>query len=50
MRVRKRVDPDGRGGGELPGAAEGGETIIREYYVRKEYIFHKREKEIQAKS
>jgi hypothetical protein len=35
------VTPDGRGDGEKQGA-EGGETIIRIYYVRKKPIFNKR--------
>jgi hypothetical protein len=36
------MDPDGRGGGEELGV-EGGETIIRIYYMRKIY-FNKRKK------
>lgn len=35
IRGREGVDPDGRGGGKELGGAEGGETIIRIYYVRK---------------
>jgi hypothetical protein len=29
MRDRKRVDPDGRGGGKELGEEEGGKTLIR---------------------
>jgi hypothetical protein len=29
MRYRKEMNPDGKGGGEVLGAIEGGETIIR---------------------
>jgi hypothetical protein len=32
------VDADGRRGGEGLGGVEGGETIIRIYYVRKNYF------------
>lgn len=41
MRDRKRVDSDGTGGGEALEELEGGETIIRMYYVRKKSIFNK---------
>lgn len=34
---------DGRGGGEELGEVEGGEAIIRTYYMRKKSIFNKRE-------
>lgn len=42
-RDRKGVDWDGRGGGEGLGGVEGGETIIRIYYVRNESIFNEGE-------
>lgn len=35
VRDRKGVDLDGRGYGEELGEAEGGETVIRVYYVKK---------------
>lgn len=37
---RKGVDPDGKGGGEELGEVEGGETVIRTDFVRKESIFN----------
>ena len=37
------MDWDGRGGGEGLGGVEGGETIIRIYYVRNESIFNEGE-------
>lgn len=44
MRDRKRIDPDGRGGGKELGEVEGGKTIIRVYFVRrKKSILNKRE-------
>jgi hypothetical protein len=36
MRDREGVDPDGSGGVEDPGGVEGGETIVRIDYVRKD--------------
>jgi hypothetical protein len=44
MRDREGVDPDGRGRGEEPRGVERGEIIIRIPCMRKESIFHKREK------
>lgn len=35
MRDRKRVDPDGKGGGKKLGKIEGGEIETRIHYVRK---------------
>ena len=49
MRDRKGVDLDGRRGGEELGGVEGGETIIRIYYVRKKSIFNKRKIEKRIK-
>lgn len=40
MRDRKRMDSDGMGVGEALEELEGGETIIRMYYVRKKSIFN----------
>lgn len=34
IRHRKRVDAGGRGDGEEVGGLDGGETVIRIYYVR----------------
>jgi hypothetical protein len=42
MRERKVVDPGGRGGGEELGGVEGGETVIRMYFVKKNSIIIKR--------
>jgi hypothetical protein len=42
MRDRKEVTPDGMGGEEELGGAEGRETVIRIYCMRKESIFNKR--------
>ena len=40
MRDRKGVDLDAREvGGKEPGGVEGGETVIRIYYVRKKNLF-----------
>lgn len=39
MRDQKGVDPDGRGGGEELGGAEGGETVIKIQKVRGEELF-----------
>jgi hypothetical protein len=39
MRDKKGVDLDGRRGGEELGGVEGGETIIRIYYVEKNPYF-----------
>lgn len=41
MRDRKGVDPGGRRCGENPGEVEGGEIIIRIYYLMKKSIFSK---------
>jgi len=38
MKYRKGVDPEGRRVGEEIGEIEAGETLIRIYYVRKEYF------------
>lgn len=46
MRDRKRVDPDGTGGGEALEELEGGENIIRIHYVRKKFIFNKIKKRL----
>lgn len=35
VRYRKGMGEDGLGGGEELGAVEGGETVIRIYYVKK---------------
>lgn len=43
MRDKKAVDPEGSGGGKELGGAEGGETIVRIYSIRKESISNKRE-------
>lgn len=34
MRVRNGIDPDGMGRGEKLGKVEGGETIIRVYFMK----------------
>lgn len=47
MRDRKRVDSDGTGGGEALEELEGGETIIRMYYVRKKINFQQNKKKTQ---
>lgn len=44
MRDKTAVDPEGRVCGKELGRVEGGDTIIRIYCVRKEFIFSKREK------
>lgn len=41
MRDGKGVDPDGRGSGKELGGVEGGESVIRVYYMRKESIFNR---------
>ena len=41
MKDRKGVDLDGRGGGEELGGVEGGEIIIKIYYIRTKSIFSK---------
>jgi hypothetical protein len=38
MKYRKGVEPESKGCGEGLGEMEGGEAIIRIYYVRKKYI------------
>lgn len=38
------MDPEGRGNEKEEGGVEEGETIIRLYYIRKEFTFNKREK------
>lgn len=38
------MDPDGKGGGEERRGAEGGATVIRVYYMRKESIVIKLKK------
>lgn len=43
MRDRKRINPDGRGGGKELGGVEGGKTIIRVYFVRRKK-FHSQQK------
>lgn len=39
MRVTNGMDSDGKGRGEELGDEEGGETVIRIYYVRKKIHF-----------
>jgi hypothetical protein len=46
-RERKGVDPEGRGGREELGEAEGRETIVRIYCMRKEFLFQWLETESQ---
>ena len=43
MRDKEGMDPDERGGGKERGE-EGGETVIRIYYMRKKIYFFKKEK------
>ena len=45
MRDRKGVDLHGRGREEDPGKMEGGETVMRIYYVRKTLFSIKEQKE-----
>lgn len=42
MTDRKGGDLDGKGGSQKLGRVEGGETVIRIYYMRKKSIFDKR--------
>ena len=42
--MEREWDPDGRGGGEELGRTEGGETIIKIYYVKKKNLFAIKEK------
>lgn len=44
MGDRKGVDPEGRGSAEELEGAEGGETVIRMYWMKKESIFNQRGK------
>jgi hypothetical protein len=44
------VDLEGRRAGEVLGGAEGGETVIRTYCMRKESIFNKRRKREKRKN
>jgi hypothetical protein len=42
MRHRKRVDPEGRRSGEELRGLQGGDTVIRIYCIKKEYIFSRK--------